>query len=146
MVHTITVENAGFELALVHPPRSSRSAGPRSSNHRQRANCTARHDDLSLLLRRVATRSVLPRERFSPLTHSSYWLQQNRLPIAAGDAYSECSFRGSRSRKKRHERLRSRRLSLVSTASGGLTVLRLTAVGHGSVGSSARRSLVGVAT
>src|SRR5215831_8917551 len=71
MVHTITVENAGFELAPVQwgaPPRTSRSAGPRSSDHRQqRANCTARHDELSPIASRVASRGVLPRERFSPL-------------------------------------------------------------------------------
>lgn len=67
MVHTITVENAGFELALVQwgaPPRTSRSADPRSSDHANGLIAPLVIMTCRLLLRRVASRGVLPRERF----------------------------------------------------------------------------------
>lgn len=67
------------------------------------------------------------------LTRSGHWLPQNRLPIAAGEA----SLPMFPSRKS--PQLQA--LSLVSITRGGLTVLRLTAVGCGSAGSPARRWL-----
>ena len=78
MVHTITVENAGFESALVQwgvlchelPDQqvldhhriiaSNGLIAPRVT-----INCR-------LLLRRVASRGVLPRERFSPLARNGH--------------------------------------------------------------------------
>jgi hypothetical protein len=86
-VHTI--ENAGFESALVQwgcsATRTSRSARPRSSDHRQLwANCPARQMNCRLLLRRVASRGVLPRGRFSPLAPSSDW-RMSAFPPLSGD-------------------------------------------------------------
>jgi len=67
MVHTITVENAGFELALVQWVLRNELPDQQIFDHPIIANgliaplvtMTCR-----LLLRRVASRGVLPRERF----------------------------------------------------------------------------------
>ena len=76
MVHTITVENTGFELALVQWGLRHELPDQQVLDHPIIAIAPLVTMSCRLLLRRVASRGVLPRERFSPFTLSG---QSGRL-------------------------------------------------------------------
>src|SRR6478672_11552731 len=86
------------------PPRTSRSAGPRSSSdHRQqRANCRARHDELSPIAspcrqpRRSTARAVsfyAPKETLAPRRRPNPYLRStNHATMTVGDEVEHDDF------------------------------------------------------
>ena len=92
-VHTIAVENAGFELALVQwSVLGHELPDQHVLDHRIIASygLIAPLVTMScrLLLRRVASRGVLPRERFRPLEQKQTWKCGSKpLPCGSPRAY-----------------------------------------------------------
>ena len=106
-MHTITVENAGFELALCaigvlrHEPPDQQVLDHRiiASNGLIAPRVTM---SCRLLLRRVASHGVLPRERFSPVAQRGAKADIAGLPLDvryAPDSTIGCAGRAASSSK-----------------------------------------------